>query len=252
MLDQGKWFVHHPVHGCLKTAGTCVFQAGDYIKGWRCLETKLDRRDANGMDGLIAALRSYVSGGAKLPAERDLSRQLGVNRHTLRLGLQFLRDAGELKPAKARASSSKSFKKLSISKNTSPVDVWEARLSMEPQIARAAALRATPNEIEAIREAHLKASPNAFDPATDNDFHNKVAIASHNNLWIILTDLMTGLTLEESFQMQLPPFTKVTGYDHHQEIFEAIAARDAAAAEKAMYAHLLAIQRWVMGLPASD
>jgi DNA-binding FadR family transcriptional regulator len=214
------------------------------------LATKPEQKAMSGMDGLIAELRRRAGDDRRLPAERELSKELGVNRHTLRQGLQFLRTNGELQPAKVRAKPGKNLKGLSISKNTSPVELWETRLSMEPQIARTAALRATPKEIEAIREAHQAAKPNVFDARQDNDFHRKVALASHNNLWAIFIDLLTAVTIEESFTMQLPPFTSVTGYDHHAEILAAIAERDAQAAERAMHVHLSAIQRWVMGLPA--
>jgi DNA-binding FadR family transcriptional regulator len=205
----------------------------------------------NRIGDLVETLRTLAEEEGRLPSERSLSEQLGVHRHVLRQGLQVLRESGGLQPARSRSSSGKHFKMLGIIKDTSPVEVWEARLSIEPQIARVAALKATPKEIRAIHDAHRAANPKIFTPESDNDFHRKVAAASRNTLWIIFIDLLTELTLTESFQMQLPPFTSVTGFEHHEEILQAIAARDAMAAEKAMHAHLSAIQRWVMGLPAS-
>ncbi len=210
----------------------------------------LQTKAGGGLDDLVARLRLLASGDEPLPPERNLSQQLGVNRYLLRQGLQILRDNGEIEPTKARAAPGRSLKKLSIVQNTSPVEVWEIRLSMEPQIARAAALRATPREMQVIREAHDMASPDVFDLEKDIEFHRRIAVSSHNNLWVVVIDLLTDLTREESFKMQLPPFTSVTGYDHHEEILAAITARDATGAEKAMYAHLSAIQRWVMGMPS--
>jgi DNA-binding FadR family transcriptional regulator len=212
------------------------------------LDEKRQQAGAPGVSELIGELRRMRALNRDLPAERELARQLGINRHMLRQGLQFLRGTGEIEPAKLRVQPPRSFKGLSIINNTSPVELWETRLSMEPQVARAAALRATPNEIEAIRVAHQAAKPNIFEAAQDNDFHRKIALASHNTLWAVFVDLLTAVTIEESFTMQLPPFTAVTGYDHHADILQAIEARDAVTAERVMHAHLSAIQRWVMGL----
>ena len=239
------WWLLTKYFGCVNLFG--MVEKIGLIEGVAAAPQQTDK--AGGIGPLVTALRALAGAEGRLPAERDLSRQLGVNRHTLRQGLQFLRDGGELEPAKIRAASGKSFKILNISKETSPVEVWETRLLIEPHIARAAALRATPREIDSIREAHRLASPDVFDLGQDIDFHRRVAAASHNTLWTILIDLLTDLTREESFLTQLPPFTSVTGYDHHEDVMLAIVARDAVAAEKAMYAHVVAIQRWVMGLP---
>jgi DNA-binding FadR family transcriptional regulator len=198
---------------------------------------------------LLDNLRSLVHAGEARMSERALSGQLGVNRYTLRLALQQLRDSGEIQQPRPRARprSVKTFKRISIVENTSPAELWEIRLSMEPHIAKAAALRGTPKQLAALREAHLRADRRVFNLEHDIAFHMAIANASHNSLWVIMLDLLTDLTLDDGFKMQLPPLTSVTGFEHHEAILAAIIRRDAPAAELAMRMHLTAIRRWATG-----
>lgn len=209
----------------------------------------LSRGMSEPLEGIVTRVRTMLAKEGKLPAERDLSDMLGVKRHTLRQGLKLLRDNGELQPSRPRPAPQKALKKSEIAQNTNPIEVWEVRLSIEPQIAREAARRGTPREIQAIRDAHESALPNVFEIEKEVAFHHRIAVASHNTLWLSFMELLLDITNDAAFRMQLPPFTSVTGYEHHGEILEAVASRDPAAAEAAMHRHLSAVQRWLMGTP---
>ena len=136
--------------------------------------------------------------------------------------------------------------------HTSPADLWEMRMSFEPQLAGMAALRGTPREIDHIADLHGLAVPARFDRELDVALHRAIARASHNALGALLVDRMTQITLEPSFVGRAPPLTQETGYDHHQALVQALLARDAAQAERAMRVHLHAIALWAKGLGLAD
>ncbi|MGG7565477.1 FadR/GntR family transcriptional regulator [Rhodovulum sp. DZ06] len=132
-------------------------------------------------------------------------------------------------------------------RDTSPPELWELRLTLEPAIARMAALRATPDQLAAIARIHAAADPARFDLEGDIAFHRAVAEASGNSLFAWLVDAVTGFTRDGGFRMQLPAFTEETGWRRHDAILSAIQRRSPAEAEAAMRAHHEAIHRWLSG-----
>lgn len=182
-----------------------------------------------------------------LPAERVLAEQLGVNRYALRKALTTLRKSDAIPHRVPRRSGKRKTGAAQISLMTSPAELWEVRLLMEPEITRLAAVRGTEMEIRAIEEAHAAAEPNVFDLEQDIVFHHAIAVASHNALATHLMDQVMDLTRDDAFRTMLPEFTTETGWRHHAAIVEAIRGRRAADAEDAMRTHLTAILQWLNG-----
>ncbi|MCA0042487.1 FadR/GntR family transcriptional regulator [Celeribacter litoreus] len=204
----------------------------------------------------IEHLREMLKEANELPPERVLAEQLGVSRHSLRKSLKTLRDNGELTPAKSgrRASSETRSASAKLVQSTNPLEVMEMRLMIEPALARLAAMRASPDEIARILQtAH---SPKEMSPAqADQDFHRAVAAGSRNSLASELHILLhrvqndARLRFTDSDADERTTDERVKARDaEHQQIAEAIAARDAIEAEKAMYEHLERTQRKLMGL----
>lgn len=181
-----------------------------------------------------------------LPAERLLAEQLGVNRYTLRKALAELRVGAEI-PASRPRNQGKQRSAQSIAMLTSPAEVWEVRLSLEPEITRLAAVRGTEMEIRQIELCHAASEPLIFDLEKDIAFHRAIAAASHNALAAHLMDQVMELTRDDAFRMKLPEFTTETGWRHHAAITEAIRGRRAADAAEAMRTHLTAILTWLNG-----
>ncbi|WP_161555963.1 FadR/GntR family transcriptional regulator [Mangrovicoccus ximenensis] len=121
------------------------------------------------------------------------------------------------------------------------------RLLIEPEIARLAAVRGTPAEIDAILAAHAAAEPGVFDLEHDIAFHGAVAAACHNALAANLLAQILELTRDEAFRTRLPAYTDETGWRHHDQIAAAIRDRHAAEAERVMRTHLSAILTWLNG-----
>lgn len=191
------------------------------------------------------------------PPERNLAESLGISRHLLRKALSSLRDENripETRPQPAGATSDRSriagkpiATRANIANKTSPAELWEVRLLLEPEIARLAATRGTPTEIDNIVAAHLLAEPTVFDRNKDDQLHRAIAVASHNILAAYLLEQIMELTWHDTIRTRLPAYTNETGWRHHEIIVDAIRGRRAAEAEQAMREHLVAILKWLNG-----
>ncbi len=199
------------------------------------------------IESVVKKIRDLTSDGGSLPAERILADRIGVNRYAVRKALSLLRAGSEIPASRPRSSGRRRVEPRSIADMTSPAECWEVRLSIEPEIARRAAIRGTLSEIQAIEAAHAQSEPSVFDLENDIDFHRAIAVASHNALALHLIEQVMDITRDPSFRSKFPAFTTETGWRHHQMIMEAIRDRRAADAENAMRLHLTAIIQWLNG-----
>lgn len=214
------------------------------------------RDDSSSMQEVTQAILGMTENGP-FPPERQMAERIGVSRHLLRKALATLREenripdisprSGKASSGRARGANKPRATRASIASKTSPAELWEVRLLLEPEIARLAATRGTPTEIEDIVVAHEMAEPNVFDRSKDNLFHRAIAAASHNILAAYLLEQLMDLTLDETFRTRLPAYTNETGWRHHEIILDAIRGRRAADAEQAMREHLIAILKWLNG-----
>jgi DNA-binding FadR family transcriptional regulator len=199
-------------------------------------------------EALVDHLRGRLARGETLPAERALAAELSVKRHQLRQALEVLRDTGELPPARVgRPAKSPDPRGADMVQWTNPMEVIELRLIIEPNLARLAALRASPAEIATITRA-ATTRPDADYGEADLAFHRAVAAAARNRLAAEFYAMLrrvardTRLSLRPSeAQCQT---TRLRQRDaEHRAIAEAIAARDPDGADAAMRQHLAAVQR---------
>jgi DNA-binding FadR family transcriptional regulator len=210
----------------------------------------------NSIEDVTEAILGLAEGG-DFPPERQLAERIGVSRHLLRKALLTLRDEDRIpgsrprntQPTKGRprGTGQPIATKANIASRTSPAELWEVRLLLEPEIARLAATRGTQTEIEEIVEAHALSEPSVFDRGKDNRFHRAIAVASHNILAAYLLEQVIDLTWDEAIRTRLPAYTNETGWKHHEIIVDAIRGRRAAEAEAAMREHVVAIIKWLNG-----
>ena len=110
----------------------------------------------------LTQLRAYLAQkelppATRLPPERELSEILGVSRGDLRKALAILERQGELwrHVGKGTFIGARPVAELvsvaAIAAQTNPAEVMRARLVIEPELAREAALHATADDIEAMR-----------------------------------------------------------------------------------------------------
>ena len=190
--------------------------------------------------------------GDQLPAERDLAEQFGVSRTAVREAVKALREKGlvEAYPGKGtfitsgssnpmRQSLDRMMKSAQADAISSLVEVREI---LEPEIAALAALRATEENLNSLREAvavmdGAKRDPGAYIEA-DLDFHLELAEAAANPLILSLIDSIVGVLREQRMRIFEVEGGPDRGQYHHKKILEAMEHRDAPGAREAMRAHL--------------
>jgi len=208
------------------------------------------------IDRLLPRIRSgEFPVGALLPSERDLMSELQVGRPAVREALQSLERMGLVSIVHGEGarvlplSADKVMRQISdaamhlLSGSSDLLEhLKEARLQFEVAMIRAAAERATPAQIERLRqvlEAH-KASlsdPQAF-LATDLAFHREIATISGNAIYMAVSQVM--LEWLEHFHREAvrAPGAERTTLNEHVKMFHCIATHDPEGAQAVMVTHL--------------
>lgn len=199
-----------------------------------------------------------LSAGDRLPSETELARQFGVNRSTVREALRELESSGVL----ARSRGSKRMmvtrpghrhvaegvsRALSLA-DVSVQDVWEGLTLLEPPIAEAAARRRTAVDVAALEST-------AHDFATHSEqrteatthvgrFFRAVGEATHNRVLMLAHEPLIQL-LEPSLYAMIDrvPQARQRIVTAQKRLAEAIAARDATAANGWMAKHIRDFRR---------
>ena len=195
--------------------------------------------------------------GDMLPSEKELIAMTGVSRITVREALKTLAEVGmietkkgkgsfvlvdacDLTPCDERRQKQLEYRELFL-------DSSRTRLILEPGIAKAAALYATDEDIEAIEHSLSKTEQMYAAADRIEGFHYEVARAAHASL---LLDLMSELLkkereYEERYQSILylitPDHQKRIGTEmllQHRKILDAIKRHDAEFAYFYMTEHM--------------
>ena len=192
--------------------------------------------------------------GARLPAERDLARQLGVSRPSVREALIAMEVEGwvEIRTGSGiyvidrTTRESRSHRTLLAPAEWGPLELIRARRVIEGETASIAAVQAKRKNIDSMRKAisamESCAAQGVLPLDGDRAFHTAIVEACGN---VVLTE--TVQTFWDS--RRGPLFTRLGGYfetekswqsaiAEHEAIFEAIEARDGAAARDAMHVHM--------------
>jgi DNA-binding FadR family transcriptional regulator len=116
--------------------------------------------------------------------------------------------------------------------------LFELRRIVEPDAARLAALRRTPEQLERMREGLAGVAKHTFATeegrACDHEFHAALLEASHNDFVISLTNgVATAIELTTAFKQDRLPAPR-DALPVHLEVFNAIEAQDAQSAHDAM------------------
>jgi DNA-binding FadR family transcriptional regulator len=202
-----------------------------------------------------------VSGETRLPAERELCESLGVSRGDLRKALTVLEKDRRIWRHVGKGTfvgSGPVEETIGISEiagRTNPADVMRARLIIEPEIAREAALHATLDDIAAMRRsmAHTRDAVTWRQyESVDNLLHRQIAEASRNNVLLGLFDVLNAVRRTVVWgrlrsEGAHPPADHHSFADH-ERIVEAIAERDMGGAAAAMRLHLQQVERRLIPL----
>ena len=198
--------------------------------------------------------RGTLGPGARLPAERDLARQIGVSRPTVRAGLRTLaalgvvrsrRGSGTYIPEGPPTLGAEALSFLAALHKFTVDDIYEARRILEVGAAGLAAERATPDQLATLADevAGLFASLNDHQVflVHDINFHRSVAAASGNPIVGSLVEMVATLFYEQR-RMTAERATDRNlrdAADAHRHIYQAVRAKDADRARRLMNDHLL-------------
>jgi GntR family transcriptional repressor for pyruvate dehydrogenase complex len=201
-----------------------------------------------------------LTAGHKLPAERDMARQFKTSRVSVREAYRSLEELGLLRIRRgaeggafiAKFDHEPVRRSLSLVLglgNTSHNEVTEARMLIEPSIARLAALRARPEDVAKLemvlaREEEEVGSPAADPGGTAGQFHRAIADCARNVPLVVLMNALADLTAESVSALDARIRTKHRrrNCQYHRQILEAIREHNADAAYSLMVQHVGDIQ----------
>lgn len=212
------------------------------------------------------ALRAFIVDGGyapgdRLPPERELIGSLAMSRTTLRKGLETLeregaiwRHVGKGTFVAAHGSAIAIGSLSELSRQVSPVQLMRARLSLEPALAREAAMGASAEGVIRIRLARDRAAgASSWDEyeAEDDRFHRAVAEATGNVLLLSLFDHLNQVRRAVAWRAvvrtSVEPPRDHSSFAEHDSIAAAIEARDPLAAHTAMRDHLGSVSARLFG-----
>lgn len=209
---------------------------------------RLYRQIADQLRALIS--KGELVAGARLPAERDLARQFGVSRPSVREALIALEVAGWVEVRTGSGvyvldRSARSANPIDIPE-WGPLELIRARRVVEGETAALAAVHGKRKDFDAMARAiatmHAVVDRNVMPLDSDLAFHMAIVEASGN---AVLIETVQGFWDSRKG----PLFTRLGGYfesarswrsaiAEHEAIQAAIVARDPVAARAAMHQHM--------------
>jgi GntR family transcriptional repressor for pyruvate dehydrogenase complex len=187
--------------------------------------------------------------GCRLPSERELAQNLGVNRASLRQALKVLQVMGVLDQrvgdgtyvgSDPRTILREPIEFLILLANVSHEDLFQFRLLIEPELVAIAARKASDAERGAMMAAiaALRGSRTTRQRLeADLAFHEAISRSAGNSLCMLILHVIQQGVLSSmehsSHQLQLQKVVR-----DHSAIYRAIEKRSGVAARRAMIRHL--------------
>jgi GntR family transcriptional repressor for pyruvate dehydrogenase complex len=190
--------------------------------------------------------------GVRLPSQRELSRDLGVSRATLREALSVLETLGlvQVAPRKgvfvgtAKDGAGTRRTRWRFAARYSEQEVFELRYTLETSAARFAALSSDRDHVEKLAETitRMKEAGKDRDAAqyanSDFDFHHLIIQTAGNRL---LADLHAGIRPLVIETQRLPLYHPAEFWEpirEHERILDALRLQDPDGAAYLMQMHL--------------
>ncbi len=188
--------------------------------------------------------------GDKLPNEQQLAELFGLSRPTIREAIRSLVTRHVLEVVRGRGT----FVTAKPGVETDPLglnllsgddlrgSLAEARLIIEPGVARLAAEKADPQDIEKI-ETHLAdmeqiVRERMVSMSIELEFHRSIANASKNPVIVRIVPLIMESIIRTYDEARRTRHDHATALEEHKHIVAAIRDRDGDRAEASMRSHL--------------
>ncbi len=216
-----------------------------------------------GAAGIFTHIREAIMSGdyvynERLPSERDLATQFAVARGTIRAALEQLERANLVRKKFGSGTFinfDKKFDQEDISEETSPLELIETRLAIEPHIVKLVVANANNRDLRKLEEAlelvvNSKHDPNSFSSA-DEAFHLMLAHCSQNPLLIWMYQRINDIRSHTQWSYRknnILTTDKIGMYNQqHSELLQSIIRRDMDGAANLMIRHLNQAKRDLLG-----
>jgi GntR family transcriptional repressor for pyruvate dehydrogenase complex len=195
-------------------------------------------------------LKGVLTAGEQLPSERQLAQLLSVSRASVRQALKALQVMGvlEVRHGSGNYLSDAAEEILKVPprilvplKGLTQAELFEVRRAMEAEAAAAAAARATPKDIQAMRIELEGMRANSQDRVAygthDLAFHHAIAVASSNRGFIWFLSLANKVLYQALLRRPMSRSMK-RSVEEHENILRAIEAGNQDLAREEMLKHV--------------
>lgn len=215
---------------------------------------------------LIGRLKQMISSGelvpgCKLPPERELAKHFGVNRASLRQVLKVLEIMGVLSQRvgagtylneSSEAILDEPLDFLILIDDLSHHELIETRCIFEPELARLAASRASPEDLKIMKQAIVSLENSTTLQQrlrADIDFHQAVLRAAGNRISEILFRVIHKTIVNSMVRLSARSHLD-RPISFHKEVYAAIANHDGDMAARKMLAHIKDAHRVIQSTAA--
>ncbi|MGB5709173.1 MAG: FCD domain-containing protein [Arenicellales bacterium] len=218
----------------------------------------------SGSAGVFNKIRDSIVNGRysyneRLPSERDLATRYKAARGTIRSALEQLEQASMVRRkfgSGTFVTYKNDFDHEDIAEETSPLELIEARLAIEPYIVKLVVLNANNRDLNRLEQALEQANntdhdPEAFSQA-DEAFQLMLATCSQNPLLIWIYQRINDIRSHNQWSARkaniLTPL-KIRAYnEQHRQLLEAIRHRDQIEASDIISSHLKQARQDITGV----
>jgi DNA-binding FadR family transcriptional regulator len=204
-------------------------------------------------------LTGAMKSGDRLPPERELVEHFQASLISIREALKSLETSGLLaiKPGSGVFVAEVNSKPMSESlasilriKKVSMSELTEARMILEPNIAKLACERMTPEDIEKLEEniagAHAIVKSNVSARVKNIEFHSLLAESTRNSVLTLTVKTLLDVLKEMSSEIvdDSPQNAEIASHTvrHHKRILQALKEKDGEKVFELMRKHIRKIQ----------
>jgi DNA-binding FadR family transcriptional regulator len=207
-----------------------------------------------------AAAEGTLPPGARLPTERELARRFALPRNAVRRTLAQLEAEGAITRHVGRGTflairlDGRDKALLDSVSHTSPAELMEARLRIEPALAELIVTNATPADFERMEtcldKAERSTTLDEFE-LWDAALHQAIATATHNRFVIRVLDMVTAVRQQAEWgklkDRIVTPERRIKYQEEHRNIVRSLKERDAERARAFIITHLQHARRNLFG-----
>jgi GntR family transcriptional repressor for pyruvate dehydrogenase complex len=220
-------------------------------------------------DQAIATIKELISSGEftagdRLPTERELTRQFGVSRSSLREAVRALALVGVLESRVGDGTYVTTLEPdllltgigfvSDLARADSLLEMHQVRRLLEPEATRLATPRLTDEEFERLEECLQRMETADSEPAfieADSAFHRVILDACGNaTLASLIQNLSSGTLRARMWQSIVARGAVEATLASHRSIYNALVARDADTAAAADLMHLAIAEQWLRNVLA--